>query len=185
MKTYLIGLGLLALVVSGKADTGFLDSLPADDYAAAELQKLTPGARARLEALVQRYKAGEAAARKEALEARQAAASQPAAAPGRKQPGWFAALLTLRRAEEKPEKEESLESKLLGDFEGWNGHTIFKLENGTQWMQQNKTEKYVFAPALHAPKVKIKPAMMNGFWLEIEGVSLNIRVIPLDLPEQK
>jgi hypothetical protein len=219
MKKKFITLGLFLLAVSAKADAGFLETLPAGEFSAAGLQKLTPEERARLETLVQRYKTGEvaevrqqaeakaAASRQEAekqiiaaetkareaeakakeadLKAQQAAAAKPAATSGKKQPGWFAALLTLKRAGEKPEKEEPLESRLIGDFSGWNGHTIFRLDDGTQWVQQNKVERYDYAPVLHAPKVKIKPAVISGFWLEIEGVNLNVRVVPMELPEQK
>lgn len=224
--------GVLALAVLAKADTGFLKTVPADDFAAAGLQKLTPEELARLEALVQRYKTGEVADVRQQEEARAAATQQEAerkvvaaeakareaetkaseaamkamqaeakaneialkakesatkapAAPDKKQPGWFKALITLNRANEKPEKEEPLMSRLTGDFNGWNGSSIFSLENGTRWVQQNKTETYVYSPTLHSPKVKIKPAAIRGFWLEIEGVNLQVRVMPLELPEQK
>jgi hypothetical protein len=73
----------------------------------------------------------------------------------------------------------------VGDFDGWNGRTVFNLENGTRWVQQNKTDSYVYSPVLHSPRVKIVPAAIRGFWLEIEGVNLNVRVIPLELTEPK
>jgi hypothetical protein len=103
---------------------------------------------------------------------------------GKKKPGWFMALLTLNRASEKPENEEPLESRLVGDFGGWSGHSVFTLEDGTQWVQQNKTESYLYSPTLHSPKVKISPAAINGFWMEIAGVNRNVRVIPLQLTER-
>lgn len=208
----------LVLAVAARAETGFLKTLPADEFTAAGLQKLTPEELARLETSVQRYRTGELTEMRQEADARAAASQQEAEkkiiaaemkareaearakevalraqetstkavpAPGQKQPSWFTALLTLKRAGEKPEKEEPLESRLIGDFEGWSGHTIFRLENGTRWLQQNKTEKYSYVPVLHAPKVKIKPAVMNGFWLDVEGVNLSVRVIPAELPEQK
>ena len=208
MKKCIMTLGLLALAVIARADAGFLKTLPADDFASAGLQKLTPGELARLEALVQLYKTGEVAVARQQVEAQASASRQEAeqkiiaaegkardaeakasevalkareagapaaAAPGRKQPGWFAALLTLQHASEKPEKEEPLEGRLTGDFDGWNGRTVFRLQDGTRWVQQNKTDIYAYAPVLHAPKVKITPAAMRGFWLEIEGVNRNHR----------
>ena len=108
-----------------------------------------------------------------------------APAPAKNQPRWYKALLTLNRASEKPEKEEPLKSRLIGDFSGWTGGTIFSLENGTRWIQQNRSDTYVYSPVLHSPKVKIAPASIKGFWLEIEGVNLNVRVMPLELTEQK
>jgi len=113
------------------------------------------------------------------------AGPQPAAAPARKQPRWFTALLTLDRANAKPEKEEPLESHLVGDFDGWHGQTVFTLENGTRWKQQNRTESYNYAPTLHSPRVRITPAAFHGFWMEISGVNLSVRVIPLDLTQSK
>ena len=107
------------------------------------------------------------------------------AAPAKKQPGWFTALLTLKRAGEKPEKEQPLESRLVGDFRGWTGKTNFTLEDGTRWAQQNPGEAYPYAPTLHSPRAKITPAAINGFWLEIEGVNRQVRVVPLELPGQK
>lgn len=195
-----------------------METLPAEEFSAAGLQKLTPEERARLEGLVQR-KIGEVTgireraeaqaeiARQEAdkraiaaeakardaevkvreadLKAHRLATSTPPDSAGKKPPGWFAALLTLKQAALKPEKEEPLESRLRGDFSGWNGHTIFQLEDGTKWIQQNTGEKYDFAPSRHSPKVTIKPAVIGGFWLSIEGVSMNVRVVPLDLSDPK
>ncbi len=218
MKRCILTWALLVLAVMAKADTGFLNSLPTDDFAAAGLQKLTPEELVRLDALVQRYKTGEVTEARQQAEAKASAYQQEAerkvvaaeskvreveakasesvirakgaetkaaAAPAKKQPGWFAALITLNRAGKKPEKEEPLESRLVGDFDGWNGRTIFKLENGTRWVQQNKTETHIHSPVLHSPRVKITPAAINGFWLEINGVNLNVRVVPLELTEQK
>jgi len=192
MKRYVLIGGLLALAALARADGDFLKSLPPDAFTAAGLQKLTPEELARLEALVQSYKSGELATARQQAEAQAAAARDqaeaephPAAAPARKQPRWFTALLTLDRANAKPEKEEPLESRLVGDFDGWHGQTVFTLENGTRWKQQNRTESYNYAPTLHSPKVRITPAAFHGFWMEIAGVNLSVRVIPLDLTQSK
>jgi len=108
-------------------------------------------------------------------------AGQAAANTTKKQPGWFTALITLRHAGEKPEREQPLSSRLVGEFNGWHGRTTFTFEDGTRWQQQNVTDRYDFAPALSAPKVQIKPASLAGFWLEIEGVNLSVRVVPVEL----
>ena len=131
-------------------------------------------------------KAKEAAAKADEAVAKAKQAETKAVEPaGKKPPGWFTALLTLHRAGEKPEKEQPLEGRLVGDFTGWHGHTVFTLEDGTRWAQQNKTDSYEYFPVLHSPKVKIRPAAINGFWMEIEGVNLNVRVVPLELKERK
>ena len=104
---------------------------------------------------------------------------EPAAAKGK--PGWFGALLTLSRASAKPETAEPLVSHLVGDFRGWAGNTLFTLDDGTRWVQQNQVDKYQYSPVLHSPRVTVKPASMAGFWLEIEGVHQRLRVLPYSL----
>ena len=134
--------GMLALALLARADTGFVQAVTADDFVAAGLKKLTPAELARLELLVEQYKAGvvtavqsqaaesasvsrldlerkvataEAKAKAAEIKAKEAeakmqetqakeAAAKVAAAPAKKQPGWFTALLTLNRAAEKPDK---------------------------------------------------------------------------------
>ncbi len=225
MKKCIAIFGLLVFVATAIADEEFLKTLPAADFAAAGLQKLTPEELARLEALVQQYKTGEVTTMRQQTEAKALASQQEAekkilaaeakareaeakeheaatkaaeaaaktqaqatpvqTTPTKKQPGWFTALLTLQKAGEKPEKEEPLTSRMVGDFDGWSGRTIFTLENGSRWRPQNKAEIYPYSPILHSPKVKITPAAFGGFWLEIAGVNLQVRVIPVGLPEQK
>ena len=106
-------------------------------------------------------------------------------ADGKKKPGWFTALLTLKRAVDEPEEAEPLTSNLVGDFRGWTGGTIFTLEDGTRWVQQNRPDVYLYSPAIHSPKVKVYPATMSGFWFEIEGVSARLRVLPYESKVQK
>ncbi len=211
----MIVLGLLVIAVLARADTGFLKSLSAGERMGAGLQNLTPEQQVRLEALVQRYKTGEVTGVPHSVESREPVAPQEsartdavdvakardvgveasgaatavrmgetkaAAGPAEKPPGWYAALVALNSAKEK---QEPLVSRLAGDFEGWNGRSIFSLENGTRWVQQNKTDSYVYSPLLHSPKAKITPAAIGGFWLEIEGVNRSVRVIPLELAGQK
>ena len=44
----------------------------------------------------------------------------------------------------------------------------------------NKT-RFDYAPALSSPRVKIYPASLGTYWLEIEGVNERCRVKPLKL----
>ena len=121
------------------------------------------------------------AAEVKVAEAKKEAAKQaePAAAKGK--PGWFGALLTLSRVSAKPETAEPLVSRLVGDFRGWDGTTIFTLEDGTRWKLQNQVDNYRYTPALHSPKIKITPAALSGFWLDVEGVNARVRVLPHSL----
>jgi hypothetical protein len=65
-----------------------------------------------------------------------------------------------------------IESQIDGDFEGWDGETIFKLTNGQIWQQDeyDYTYEYEFMPdvTIYAD---------GGVWkMKVEGVSDVIRV---------
>ena len=50
---------------------------------------------------------------------------------------------------------EIVESRIDGQFAGWRGHTVFKLENGQEWTQ---AESGSFSNGKYDhPKVRIKP----------------------------
>lgn len=195
MKESMVLIGWLLFAAVAHAQGAFVHALSASDFTSAGLQKQTPAELARLELLVERYKSSGALAAVghheqktevveaaiKGTEARPPRISAPSAA--KKQPGWLTAILTLNRAAEKPEEEESLESRLVGDFVGWNGRTVFELENDTRWVQQNKDDFLRYSPALHGPRVVIKPASLNGFWLEIEGVNKRLRVLSQPRPK--
>lgn len=154
------------------AAEGFLKSLPADQFAAAGLNKLTPEELAQLEALI----ADREADAKAATTTLAAAAKPEAKVSG---PGWLRALVTLQETSEKPEGAEAIVSRLAGDYEGWNGRTVFKLENGQVWQQAGAGER--IDDKRRAPAVKIYPGMMGAYWLEIEGVRERVKVRPVKL----
>lgn len=71
----------------------------------------------------------------------------------------------------------TVESRIAGDFKGWDGKTIFTMEDGARWQVANSGS--YSTPPIASPKVKIAPATMGGFWLTIEGVKQRVRVVPL------
>lgn len=219
MKKWIILLGLCLAALRLSAETEFIKTLPAEEFDAAGLAKLTPAELARLEAAVLRFKAGEVAVAKQEAEAKVAAVKQeaettvaaakeeaaskvavvtheaatkvaaaeakvkqaePATIEGKKKPGWFSALLTLKNSREQAEGAEKLEGVLVGTFDGFTGGTIFTLDDGSRWMQQNRSDTLVYAPALRSPKVRVYPASISGFWLEVEGVGTRVRVLPYE-----
>jgi hypothetical protein len=103
-----------------------------------------------------------------------------AAKPAHSRPAWIEALITLERSESKPGTAEALESRLAGNFSGWTGRSTFRLENGQLWAQAN-SDSYDYSPTLHTPAVKIVPASMGTYWLEIAGVHQRCRVKPLKM----
>jgi hypothetical protein len=71
----------------------------------------------------------------------------------------------------------AVESRIAGDFTGWEGRPIFTLENGQRWQIANGGS--YSTPPIASPKVKIVPASLGGFWMTIEGVSQRVRVAPI------
>jgi hypothetical protein len=63
---------------------------------------------------------------------------------------------------------ERVETRLPGDFRGWQDGTVFVLENGQSWQVQGGS--YVTPPEPGPRKVVIAPGLMGSFFLEIEGV---------------
>lgn len=152
----------------------FTRTLTPEKMRAAGLARLTPEELAELEILVQRYKTGEVGT----VPAPSASTAEPK--PSRLVPDWVSALITLERAGVQPEKANAMENQLKGNFSGWSGRTTFSLENGQKWTQANN-DSYVYSPTLKSPKVKIYPAALGTYWLEIEDVNQRCRVKPMKL----
>lgn len=182
---------LVFAAVAAAAEPGRLRDLPPEQLRAAGLHKLTAEEFAALEALwEQRAEAARSEVRKQVAADRQpagpaASTDHPAraedgdAADSADAPGWLKALRTLKRVSEEPDKARALESRLAGDFKGWSGRTLFHLENGQVWQQVGGGEYY--DKVLKQPRVKIYPAAMGAYWLQIEGLRQRVRVKPYKL----
>jgi hypothetical protein len=189
MKKRMLGVAAFVLAVSlGAMD--FTQTMTAEERKAAGLDKLTPTELARLQAAVERYKSGEVAvvkqaaeqevaraeARVRAAETRQTAAEKPAEA---KKPGWFGALVTLKKAGEKPEKAEALEMPLAGDLQSFRGRRRFELQDGQVW-RMIEDGSYA-GPVLKSPTVSITPGIFGVYWLQIREAALRVKVEPVKL----
>lgn len=185
-KARVLLLAILLSVQSAAIGGEFTKNLTPEKLRAAGLVKLTPEEIAQLETLIENYKTG---AVEQAVAAVPPAPPSPAAptvkpAPEAKSgsilPAWVGALITLKRSEKGPAAQHTMESRLVGDFSGWSGRTSFKLENGQLWIQAN-SDSYQYSPALNSPKVKIYPASLGNYWMEIEGTNQRCRVKPVSL----
>jgi len=78
----------------------------------------------------------------------------------------------------KTEKDEpdrtTITSRIVGRFSGWDGQTVFKLENGMIWGQADKDKFWV--KEVENPVVTIEPGMFGTWRLSIEGYNSNCRV---------
>jgi hypothetical protein len=68
----------------------------------------------------------------------------------------------------------TITSRLVGSFSGWDGQTVFKLENGMIWAQADK-DKF-FTKEMQNPVVIIEPGMFGTWHLHIEGFGSECRV---------
>lgn len=67
--------------------------------------------------------------------------------------------------EESRESSDRIESRIMGDFYGWTGNTVFKLKNGQVWKQAGPG---YFRIHLENPEVVIKKLLI-GYVLVIKG----------------
>ena len=70
---------------------------------------------------------------------------------------------------------ETIESRIDGDFEGWDGGTTFKLTNGQVWRQVGN--EYTFDYNFY-PKVSIV-STQDGYQMQVEGMNKKISVVPV------
>ena len=179
-------------VVTARAQEKFSQAVRPEDLAAAGLTKLSPEEWARLDALVEAYKSGVmAAARAEVA----AAAAARAVAEKKAAKAEVEVVATKAAAAAKPAGEgflakakvllspgteieyETVESRIVGDFSGWEGRAVLTLQNGQRWQIANGGT--YTTPVLPSPNVKIVPANFGGFWMTIEGVANRVKVLPL------
>ena len=103
----------------------------------------------------------------------------PAAPAQAQAPGTLAApdspeRFGIEQVEREAETPDVLESRLVGDYTGWTGNTVFELENGQVWRQvQSGTARYR-GPA--NPTVYIRKRAFGSYRLQVEGSNRTIRV---------
>ena len=160
MRRLLPALGLAGALAAAEP---FSRSLAPADFAAAGLGRLTSEELSRLDALIAARGAPPPAA--------------PAAATAAASPLARAAGAPARRATAVAE-EETLESRLTGEFRGWEPRAVFALENGQRWQETGGTT--YAGPPLAAPAVRIRAGALGAYWMRIEGVRLEVKVRRVD-----
>lgn len=70
--------------------------------------------------------------------------------------------------------EGTIIAHLLGTFRGWNGGTIFKLDNGQVWEQAD--DSILTVGGVTDPKVTISRGMLDSYYLSVEGVQDEVLV---------
>lgn len=111
------------------------------DYEAAGLQKLEPAERAKLDEFIRNY----------------VSVSNERVAT---------AAVDKAVKEKKVSAPEVIQSRIVGPFNGYNGRTIFTLENGQRWRQSQRDS--AFYPRIDSPPVVIVKAGF-GYRMHIAG----------------
>lgn len=188
MLLALMGWGL-ATVASGAAATFSTQMTPAE-FERAGLGKLSPAERAELDALFHRYGGPLIAApeQKAAAAAPQPPAAKPPAPPPKETAVASAAEPTTsgfwRRAKKTPATAAPkpaanvIETEIDGSFTGWEETTVWTMKDGSIWRVDNRPRPY-FTSRVVNPKVKIYPAMINGYWIEFFELGARVRVLRL------
>ncbi|MEJ1974150.1 MAG: hypothetical protein WDM96_17345 [Lacunisphaera sp.] len=185
-----------------RAEEGFTQSIPPEEFKAAGLNRLTADERKHLDELIFAYKNGlVVAARRseeEALKAKQAAEAETRTAKTE-----AAAKAAKAEAEIKAAKAEAVEAKggspgfwarakvklvpgtqieyaeikavIEGSFEGWQGHSVFRLNNGQRWQVVNDGESY-FTPPIKNVEVEIRPSAFGVFGCIYPTLHTRVRV---------
>jgi hypothetical protein len=178
------------LAVVGLAAESFLQQLSPEERHAAGLDALTPGQQQALDGLAERYakegarvtevkvreeteakvreetkvevaKAHEEA-KVEVAKVREAAKAEAATELKQKE--------TAKVGLPDPEKENQvIKSRISGTFKGWSGRTLFRLENGQQWVQTD--DQFYVVSSRPGPEVEIQHSSMGGWklWVQPDG----------------
>ncbi|MFI5336555.1 MAG: hypothetical protein ACHQ5A_07210 [Opitutales bacterium] len=197
MKRLLVLFCLLAVL--GRADTPtFWKQLTPEERRAAGLDQLTPEQQAALDAVVARYvregarqevevakaqakaevketvrheveemKAQAAAEKSEAV--RRAREEAKAEAKAEQQRKKIADAGLAVRSEDEP-----IHTRIMGDFRGWEGATVYTMENGQVWQQTDRENR--FFPKIVNPEVILEPSKLFGWKMKLVGEGLWIRV---------
>jgi hypothetical protein len=84
------------------------------------------------------------------------------------------AAIDRRGLRDSSENERPIEARIVGAFDGWDGDTVFELDNGMVW-QQTDGRPYQMSE-LENPVVIIEPGVMGSWRLRIDGYNARAQV---------
>jgi len=178
----------LAGTVAAAAESSFWKQLTPEERQAAGLSELTPEQQAALDSYAARYARGgtrkadkkpenemRAAAK---AEVREEVRQEVRAEVQREMAAAEKARKDSKIGLQEERKDEIVRSRIVGEFNGWSGATVFRLENGQVWVQTNSSDS-LWVPAMQNPEVEIRNAALGswklvlregGFWLHVRRV---------------
>lgn len=78
------------------------------------------------------------------------------------------------RGFDSDEERTTITSRIVGTFDGWDGQTVFRLENGMIWVQADKKKTYI--REVENPVVQIEPGFFGSWRLHVEGEKADCKV---------
>jgi hypothetical protein len=162
MNKIFISLLFLAVSLPVLAAEGFSsleEQMTGKEFNASGLEKLTPQELDELNAWIRKHSLATLATTTTTTKA------APVAAAAEKD----------NRGRKGDDDRSTITSKLDGKFTGWDGQTVFKLENGMIWAQKGK--KKFHSKEISNPVVIIESGMFGVWNLRIEGIDEEVRVL--------
>lgn len=167
MKKFLVfGLMLLAGTSLYAAEEGFSsleEQMSGREYSAAGLHKLSPEELGVLNDWIRRHSLG--------------TLDTPTAAPAASTATAATADNSADRRglpSDDEEDDSPITSRIIGTFDGWDGQTVFKLENGMIWVQADR-DKF-FIKEVSNPEIVITPGMFSAWYLSVKGYNSKCKV---------
>jgi len=164
MRPILITLTLLLAGATYAASEGFSsleEQMSGKEFAAAGLDKLSAAELQALNEWIRRHSLATLAPAAGAA----AAAAPAAAAPDVDRRGL---------PSDPGDDDRPITTRLIGKFSGWDGQTVFKLENGMIWVQADRDKFYI--KEVQNPSVTITPGMFKSWHLSIDGYDEDCKV---------
>lgn len=96
-----------------------------------------------------------------------------AAAPAPTNEAQFGAENLKRPAGETDKEAETLHSRIVGELEGWEPGTLFKLENGQVWRCTDSASRYY---AASNPAVTIIKSWSGAYWMRLDDKAIQVKV---------
>ncbi len=156
MKKILLAIAATFFTLTAIAQTAFSsleEQMTGKDFQAAGLEKLSASELAALNAWI----------RSRSL----ATLDAPKAGTAKAYSGPEGDMRGFDSEQTKKSERTTITSQIVGKFTGWDGQTIFTLENGMIWEQADKDKFYV--KELDNPVVNIEPGMFSTWRLSVEG----------------
>lgn len=173
---------LLGAVAHAADPAAFSQTLSPEERARLGLDTLTPEQVRALDAAIERYREAGAveAARRAAVaaeqEKQQAVATAVEEYKKTEEPGVVARALDIFKRKEDENRQERITGVLLDPFRGWEGSTLFRLDNGQIW-QQAAADRYYTKTRSDVPVVIYKAA--SGYFrlrvLDDEGAWVTVK----------